>query len=90
MDTLSQESLVLKQNNCLLSSAALIGRISAAAQQAKAPFHNLDVSPGQYELSTAAPYEAPSLQVPWGLPYPPDVLLTPQRVHMWHILSEHA
>lgn len=44
-----------------------IGRVSAAAQQAKAPFHNLDVSLGQYELSTAVLHQAPSLQVP----YPP-------------------
>ena len=40
-----------------------VGRVSAAAQQAKAPFHNLDVSLGQYELSTTVQHQAPSLQV---------------------------
>ena len=41
-----------------------LGRVSPAAQQAKAPFHNLDVTPGQCELSTATAHYAPSLQVP--------------------------
>ncbi len=40
-----------------------LGRVSPAALQAKAPFPNLNVTPGQYELSTATAHHAPSLQV---------------------------
>ena len=47
----------------LIAGKAPIGRISPAAQQAKAPFHGLSVTPGQHELSTAMTHQAPLLQV---------------------------
>ncbi len=53
---------MLRRTGCA-AGVLPIGRVSAAAQQAKAPFHNLDVSPGQYELSTAESHQAPYLQV---------------------------